>query len=90
MGAQPALSVERVALWLGVVPSIDAALSDLAASVRPVRETWRRLGLDPATLATAVVATPTCGLAGASRAYTRVALRRCRDVGRVLREDPEG
>jgi hypothetical protein len=83
-----------VALWLGVVPSSDyaagAPLSDLAGSVGPVQRLWRRLGIDPARLAEAVVATPTCGLADASAAYARAALRRCREVGHVLRDDPEG
>ena len=80
----------RVSLWLGVVPSADASLPDLAGSVAPVRRTWRRLGFAPAALPESVVVTPTCGLAGASPAYARAALRRCREVGRVLREDPEG
>ena len=79
-----------VALWVGVVPSVDTVLSDLAGSVAPVRRMWRRLGFDPAMLPESVVVTPTCGLAGASPAYARAALRRCREVGRVLREDPEG
>jgi methionine synthase II (cobalamin-independent) len=83
-----------VALWLGVVPSSDRAagapLSDLAGSVAPVRRLWRRLGFDPARLPETVVVTPTCGLAGASAAHARAALRRCREAGRALRDDPEG
>jgi hypothetical protein len=90
-----------VSLWLGVVPSTDAAaaaaagssgapLSDLAGSVGPVQRLWRQIGFDPAGLAEAVLVTPTCGLAGASPGYARAALRRCREAGRVLREDPEG
>jgi len=79
-----------VVLMLGVVPGSDAALPDLAGSVAPVRALWRRLGFTPERLASAVVPTPTCGLAGASPAYARAALARVREVGRVLVEDPEG
>jgi hypothetical protein len=83
-----------VALWLGVVPSMPgspgAPLSDLAGSVGAVQRLWRRLGFDPARLPQAVVVTPTCGLAGAPPAYARAALRRCREVGQALRDDPEG
>jgi methionine synthase II (cobalamin-independent) len=83
-----------VALWLGVVPAVDssadAPMSDLAGSVDPVRRLWRRLGFDPVRLAESVVVTPACGLAGASPAYARAALRRSRETARALREDPEG
>lgn len=77
-------------LLLGVVPSTGAELSDLGGTVAPVRALWHRLGLDPAELARTVVATPACGLAGAPLPYARAALARCREVGRVLVEDPEG
>jgi methionine synthase II (cobalamin-independent) len=79
-----------VALWLGAVPTTGEKLSDLAGTVASVRTTWRRLGLDPALLAEAVVVTPACGLATATPAYARAALRRCRETARALREDPEG
>ena len=83
-----------VALWLGVVPAVsssaDAPMSDLAGSVRPVQRLWRKLGFEPGRLAAGVVVTPTCGLAGASPAYARAALRQCRETGRALRDDPEG
>lgn len=77
------------ALLLGVVPGAGAGLSDLAATVAPVRAMWQRLGFDPGMLASAVVVTPSCGLAGASPAYARAALARCREAGRVLVEAPE-
>jgi hypothetical protein len=35
------------------------------------------------------VVTPACGLAGASPAHARAALRRCREAGRALREEPD-
>ncbi len=71
---------------LGVVPGRDAALPKPAAAVVRVRELWRRLGFSPKSLAGAVVLTPTCGLAGATPAYARGALRRCREAAEVLRE----
>jgi hypothetical protein len=79
-----------VVLFAGVVPALDTQLSGLRASVTPVTGLWRRLGFPPARLASSVVVTPTCGLAGASPSYVRTALKRCRDVARVLMEDPEG
>jgi methionine synthase II (cobalamin-independent) len=82
-----------VALWLGVVPSVgsvDAPVSDPGGSVASVQKLWRRLGFAPVRLAESVVVTPTCGLAGATPASARAALRRSREVGRALREDPEG
>jgi hypothetical protein len=83
-------------LWAGVVPGtgdtprVPAESSVLAGTVTPVRTLWRRLGFEPARLAGAVVVTPACGLAGASPAYARAALARCREAARMLVEDPEG
>lgn len=79
-----------VSLWLGVVPGLDTDLGDLGDTVRAVRRLWSRLGFPAADLPGAVVPTPVCGLAGASPAYARSALRRVREVGRALAEDPEG
>lgn len=76
-------------LLFGVVPGTDARLSDPADTVAGVRELWRRLGFPPDDLARAVVVTPACGLAGASPAYVRAALRACREGGHVLRDAPE-
>jgi hypothetical protein len=72
-----------VALWLGVVPATDHAVT-LAGARDPIRRMWSELGFDPELLATTVVATPTCGLAGASPAYVRRALSLLRDLGRDL------
>ncbi|MER6911835.1 methionine synthase [Streptomyces sp. NPDC000594] len=77
------------ALFAGVVPSTDTALSDPAGSVMGVRTLWRRLGLNPGTLAESVVVTPTCGLAGASPAYAREALAHCARAARSLADNPE-
>jgi hypothetical protein len=64
-------------------------LSDPAASVTPVRTLWQRLGLDPGRLADQVVATPTCGLAGADEPRARAVLAQVRAAGRSLANDPE-
>ena len=79
-------------LFLGVVPPLDAAsagLSDPGGSVMGVRTLWRRLGLNPGTLAQSVVITPSCGLAGASPAYARAALAHCGRAARSLADNPE-
>ncbi|WP_323446931.1 methionine synthase [Streptomyces yaizuensis] len=79
-------------LFAGVVPSTDpasAGLSDPGGSVMGVRTLWRRLGLNPGTLAESVVITPTCGLAGASPAYARAALAHCARAARSLADNPE-
>lgn len=72
---------------LGVLPAVDAELSDLADTVGTVRTLWRRLGLGAGLLATRCVVTPTCGLAGASPAYARAALARCREAADRLAEE---
>lgn len=76
-------------LLAGVVPGVDGPLSDPAGSVMGVRTLWRRLGLDPGSLADAVVVTPSCGLAGASPAYARAALAHCARAARSLADNPE-
>lgn len=74
-------------LFLGVLPATDAELSDLGATVGTVRTLWQRLGLGTDLLATRAVTTPTCGLAGASPAYARAALSRCREAAARLSEE---
>lgn len=64
-------------------------MSDPAASVSPVRTLWKRLSLDPARLPAQVVATPTCGLAGATDDRARAVLAQVRAGGRSLANDPE-
>ena len=75
-------------LLLGVVPSLDAPLSDLTSTLAPATTLWRRLGLAPERLADSVVVTPTCGLAAASPAYARRALEACVEAARRWREEP--
>jgi len=79
-------------LLAGTVPAGPGApvLSDPRTTVRGVRTMGQRLGLDPGRLAEQVVLTPTCGLAGATPAFARAALARCREAARVLVDDPEG
>lgn len=79
-------------LFAGVVPGTDspsAPLSDPAGSVMGVRTLWRRLGLNPGSLAESVTVTPSCGLAGASPAYARAALAHCVRAARSLADNPE-
>ncbi|MGA5422435.1 methionine synthase [Streptomyces lavendulocolor] len=76
-------------LLVGVVESTDVPLSDPAGSVMGVRTLWRRLGLNPGTLAESLVVTPSCGLAGASPAYARAALAHCVKAARSLADNPE-
>lgn len=72
-------------LWLGVMPGTDGEIT-LDAAREPVRKLWRELGFADEQLASRVVPTPACGLAGASPAYARHALSIVRDVGRSLRD----
>jgi hypothetical protein len=84
------LAVEEGAgLLLGLVPGVDADLSDLGARMEPVKALWRRLGFDPGLLPAAVVVTPSCGLAGASPTYARGALAACAEMARRLGEAPQ-
>ncbi|MGW7080533.1 methionine synthase [Streptomyces sp. NPDC054866] len=76
-------------LFAGVVAGVDGPLSDPAGSVMGVRTLWRRLGLNPGSLAESVVVTPSCGLAGASPAYARAALAHCARAARSLADNPE-
>jgi hypothetical protein len=80
-----------VALFAGVVPTSRTVgeVSEAADTVEPVRTLWRRLGLEPESLARVVV-TPTCGLAGVPAPAVREALSAARAAARVLVEDPEG
>lgn len=76
-------------LLLGVVPAVGG-LPPSKVAAAPVRALWSRLGQDPGRLGEQVVATPTCGLAGATPVGALAALRACVEVGRLLVEDPEG
>ena len=80
-----------VALLAGLVPTAadhGAGLSDVTATVEPVRALWRRTGLAVDTLRQVVV-TPTCGLAGESPTHAKAALELAREGARRLAEDPD-
>jgi hypothetical protein len=70
-------------LWLGVLPAVDAAVT-LDDARDAVQRLWAELGFARAELPRRLVATPACGLAGASAAYVRRVLSLLRDVGRWL------
>jgi len=75
-----------VAILLGVVPSRDAEVS-VAGVAERVERVWNALGFDRAQLSTAIVLTPSCGLAGATPAYARQALGVLREVSSRLAEE---
>ena len=55
-------------------------------TAKAVREAWRKTSLPPARCAEQVVVTPACGLAGASPAQAREALRWVREAAAILPE----
>lgn len=72
-------------LGLGVVPSTDPVqqISDKAVTEKVLR--WLdMIGFDPEEVADRVVVTPSCGLAGASAAWSRRALTLAATTGRNL------
>lgn len=73
-----------VDLWPGVVPSTDATGVTGKAMAERVTTFLGRLGFNPETCADRVVVTPTCGLAGASPAWSRAALAAVHEVAERL------
>jgi methionine synthase II (cobalamin-independent) len=51
-----------------------------------VTELWRKTGLAPERMASQLVFTPACGLAGMSPAAARAALEHCREAARIAPE----
>jgi methionine synthase II (cobalamin-independent) len=75
-------------LFAGVVPALDPA-EPRTVSVKALVDrvlTLRRLGFPPARIARTVAVTPSCGLAGASPAWSRRALKLVSDAARALEE----
>lgn len=79
-------------LLLGVLPTASPGRLS-AASLPDPRDTaavaitlWHRMGLPPASLASQVVLTPACGLAGASPSAARAAIGHCRQAAALLPE----
>ncbi|TDP41881.1 methionine synthase [Nocardia ignorata] len=75
---------------LGLVPTEQpAAPTTWRAIAEPAVRLIDRLGFPRTTLATQVLATPGCGLAGAPLDWARKALSLSTDVARAFTEDPE-
>lgn len=71
-------------LLAGLVPTREPGTrTDFNAVAAPLLDLWHRLGLPDARLRQVVV-TPTCGLAGATPAWTRRALALARDAAKLL------
>jgi methionine synthase II (cobalamin-independent) len=70
-------------LWLGVLPATDAPVSFDAARTR-IRQLWSALGFALEEVAEGVVATPACGMAGASHDHARKVLKTLDDLGKWL------
>lgn len=77
-----------LALWLGVLPTSAEAIS-LDTGRAPIERLWAELGFARRELPERLVATPACGLAGASPAYARRVLSLLRDLGSWLRDQSE-
>jgi hypothetical protein len=76
-------------LLAGAVPTAGPATAQPPKSAEVadrVRELWNRLGFPMSTVATQVVVTPACGLAGVTPDYARAALSACREAGQRLSE----
>ena len=76
-------------LWPGVVPSLDADVTD-ADLGRRVERFFARLGFDEDAYASRAVITPTCGLAGASPAWAKRALSLAQGVAGAAAHNGEG
>jgi hypothetical protein len=73
-----------VSLWLGVLPIAGARLD---AGRHQIESLWSQLGFARSELAAKVVATPVCGLAGASPEQARQVLTVLRDLGKWLTDE---
>lgn len=79
-----------VIVLAGLVPTTAPAVPvGFRAAAGPLLEMWHRLGL-PDTRLAQVVATPACGLAGATDGWVREALTLIRDTARLLAELARG
>jgi hypothetical protein len=81
-------------LWVGLVPgapsgSLDNALLSTNRLRGKLFEVWGKLGFANELLASTVVPTPRCGMAGASEPYVRAVMKSLTEVGRSLLDEPE-
>jgi methionine synthase II (cobalamin-independent) len=77
-------------MLLGLVPSTEPNRPlTLAEAAAPALRLVDRLGFPRTLLAERAIATPACGLAGATDAWARRALALIRDVGKAFVEPPE-
>ncbi|HEU5470141.1 MAG TPA: methionine synthase [Actinophytocola sp.] len=75
---------------LGVIPSADPERTPtLAEAAAPALRLVDRLGFPRTLLADRAVATPVCGLAGATGTWAKNALRLLTDTGKAFVEPPE-
>jgi methionine synthase II (cobalamin-independent) len=86
------LAESGLALLVGALPT-SAAQQLVSGPSLPPRQTaeavvglWRKTGLAAERMASQVVITPACGLAGVSRPAARAALVHCRDAARIAPE----
>lgn len=81
---------EGAVLALGLVPTdADQPPASLRALADPALRVLDRLGFPRSVLATQVLVTPACGLAGASTATAQRILAHCVELGRAFAEPPE-
>jgi methionine synthase II (cobalamin-independent) len=71
-------------LFAGAVPTTGSRPPSAVSAADTVMAAWRRIGLPSETLASQVVVTPACGLAGATASYAKAALAACVEAGRRL------
>lgn len=77
-------------MFLGLVPGTEPSeRQSLRAAAEPALRLVDRLGFPRSILASHTVATPACGLAGASSGWVRHALKQVRDLGKAFVEPPE-
>jgi methionine synthase II (cobalamin-independent) len=98
LGGAPATLIDEIGeAWdagahflLGVVPTVDPVKPPtLAEAAAPALKLVDRIGFPRAILATQAMPTPACGLAGATDAWAKSALKLSRDVAKAFVEPPE-
>jgi len=86
-------AVETGAILLaGAVPATAPAnpRAPLKTWAEPILQMWDRLGFPRQQLADAVVPTPTCGMAGASREWALRAMKLSSELADAIQDLPEG